>query len=241
MSIGLNKIIKLFKEGNCCVVGLRGTGKDMLMGNVAVRRSIPYISNTDYGGDFIRFDYKQTLALNGNSYRDFIQEKLKPYIFPYPDGTDIYLGDVGVYFPSQECPFLDRDYKGIPLFMSLSRHLGICNVHFNTQNLDRCWRKIREQSGTYIRTLWCKVIFGYVIQSVLIYERAESCELRVPPCPYKPPLLCPREARELWKMKRLEYRVAHGDVIPMLLIYKNKSSYDTRIFKTMLQNGGETA
>lgn len=238
MAIGLNAIIKAFKKGNCCVVGLRGTGKDMLFANVAVRREVPYISNTDYGGNYNTFNYEETLALNGNSYRDFIKGDIKPYTFPYPDGTDIYLADAGVYFPSQECSFLDRDYKGIPLFMALSRHLGQCNVHVNVQNLERCWTKIREQSDTYIRCLWCKVILGYVFQVVLIYERADACQLRVPPCPYKPPLFCPKEARELWRMKVLDYRVQHGDITPKLLIYRNKSTYNTRIFKQILE--GET-
>lgn len=237
--MNLRKIIKLFENGNVCVCGLKGTGKDMLFSNVAFRRKLPYISNTDYGGDYIPFDYSTTLAIGGNSHRDFIQGKIKPYEYPYPDKTDIYLADAGVYFPSQECSFLDRDYKGIPLFCALSRHLGECSVHVNVQNLERCYTKIREHSDTYISCQWCKVFFGLVFQLVYIYERGESCQLRVPPCPYHPPLFCPREARELWKMKRLEYQVAHGKVTPLLLIYRNLSKYDTRAFKTMLA-GGET-
>lgn len=233
--MNLKKIIKLFEKGNCCVVGLKGTGKDMLFANVAVRRKVPYISNTNYGADYIPFDYRETLALNGNSCREFIQGNITPYVFPFPDGTDIYLADCGVYFPSQEQPFLDKNYKGIPLFMALSRHLSNSSVHVNCQNLERIWGKIREMSDTYIMCKWCKVIFGFTIQLVWIYERAESCQLRVPPCPYKPPLFCPREAREMWKMKMLEYRVSHGDVRPMLLIYRNKSNYNTRIFKEILE------
>lgn len=237
MAIGLSYIIDLFNKGNCCVVGLRGTGKDMLFANVVARRKKPYISNTNYGGDYTAFNYEEHLALNGNSYRDFIKGTIKPYTYPYQDGTDIYLADVGVYFPSQECAFLDRDYKGIPLFMALSRHLGQANVHFNVQNLERCWTKIREQSDTFIRCLFCKVIFGYVIQVCYVYERADACQMRVPPCPYKPPIFAPRESKELWRMKVLDYRVAHGTIRPVLLIYKNKSNYDTRIFKKIL--GGE--
>lgn len=233
----LKKIIKLFEKGNVCVVGLKGTGKDMLFANVAVRRMKPYISNTDYGGQYIPFDYRETLALNGNSCREFIQGEIKSYTFPFPDGTDIYLADTGVYFPSQEQPFLDKNFKGIPLFMALSRHLSQSSVHCNCQNLDRIWTKIKEMSDTYILCKWCKVILGVTFQLVWVYDRAESCQLRVPPCPYKPPIFCPRESRELWKMKILDYKVAHGDIKPLLLIYKNKSNYDTRVFKSIL--GGE--
>ena len=43
------KIVKMFKKGNVCITGLRGTGKDVLMGNVINRVKYPYISNLDYG------------------------------------------------------------------------------------------------------------------------------------------------------------------------------------------------
>lgn len=236
--MSLKKIIKMFEKGNVCVVGLKGTGKDMLFANVAVRRNKPYISNTPYSDKCIPFDYRDTLALNGNSCREFIQGNIIPFDFPHEDGTDIYLADCGVYFPSQEQPFLDKNYKGIPLYMALSRHLAAASVHTNCQNLERIWGKIREQSDTYILCKWCKVIFGFTIQMVWIYDRAESCQLRVPPCPYRAPLICPKESRQLWEMKKLDYRVAHGSIKPMLLLYRNKSNYDTRIFKTILKKGG---
>ena len=55
--MSLKNILKLFKNGNVCVTGLRGTGKDVLFGNVIYRlftkNHIPYISNLDYGGYYI--------------------------------------------------------------------------------------------------------------------------------------------------------------------------------------------
>jgi hypothetical protein len=49
------KIIRMFEDGNVCVTGLRGRGKDMLMSNVVVRRKKPYVSNVDYKGKKARF------------------------------------------------------------------------------------------------------------------------------------------------------------------------------------------
>ena len=46
--MNMRKIVKLFEQGNVCVVGLRGCGKDMLFANVIARRRQPYVSNTDY-------------------------------------------------------------------------------------------------------------------------------------------------------------------------------------------------
>lgn len=70
---------------------------------------------------------------------------MKAYEYPYPDGTDIYIADAGIYFPSQFCNELNRDYKYFPTFMALTRHLGEANVHFNVQNLNRVWDKIRSK------------------------------------------------------------------------------------------------
>ena len=41
-----SKVVKMFKKGSVCVSGLRGTGKDVIMGNVIARRKKPYISKS---------------------------------------------------------------------------------------------------------------------------------------------------------------------------------------------------
>ena len=67
----MKKIIKLFENGNVCVTGLRGTGKDMLFANVAVRRKKPYVSNTWYDDNCIPFVPKD-FDCGGNTYKNFI-------------------------------------------------------------------------------------------------------------------------------------------------------------------------
>ena len=54
----LKKDNNMFRDGNVCVTGLRGRGKDMLVANVVLRRKaqrkpLPYVSNVDYGADFL--------------------------------------------------------------------------------------------------------------------------------------------------------------------------------------------
>lgn len=93
----LNKIIRLFEAGNVCVCGLRGRGKDMLFANVIARRSAPYVSNTDYGGQRMRFAPRD-FDCGGNTYKNFISGEITPYVYPFPDSTDIYISDAGVYF-----------------------------------------------------------------------------------------------------------------------------------------------
>lgn len=230
----MRKIIKLFEQGNVSVCGLRGKGKDMLMANVVIRRDKPYVSNTDYGGKFIRFEPE--LLNCKNTWRNFMTGKLNRYVYPYEDGVDIYLGDGGVYMPSQYQGELCKEYGHVPIYMAISRHLGDCNFHYNVQNLNRMWDKIREQSDTYIRCVGCKVLFKkLVFQRVIIYEKYESAVNRVPPFWLRRPWLNP-DRMQTWEIQRQNYEIAHGSVKPRILIYVNKSEYNTRIFKEMLEN-----
>lgn len=231
-------IIRMFEDGNVCVVGLRGRGKDMLMSNVVVRRGIPYVSNVCYDlHHHIEFN-PSDFSCGGNSYKNFIDKSVNKYVYPFVDGTDLYLSDCGVYYPSQYCNELNRDYKHVSTYMALSRHLGQANVHTNCQNLNRIWDKLREQSDQYIACQWCKVFFGkLVLQKVIIYDNADSCQRRVKP--YKPclPLLYTREMKLQAELDKSRYEQTYGLVRGAWLLYINKSNYDTRVFKRILEEG----
>ena len=234
--MGLKKIIRMFDKGNVCVTGLRGDGKDMLMANVVARRKKPYVSNVDYGGK--RFDFVPSkLDCGGNIYKNFIEGDVKHYEFPYPDHTDVYVSDAGVYFPAQYCSELNRSYGYIATFMALSRHLGQSNMHVNAQNLNRVYDKIREQSDMYIRCRCCFVFFGnVVIQKITTYDKYQSCVDRVPAFWLRRPLLNANRL-QLWQIQKQNYEISHGCIKNHWLIYVNKSNYDTRRFKEMLKNG----
>lgn len=231
----MKKIVQLFKDGNVLVVGLKGTGKDTLMGNVAVRRHCPYVSNTNYGGKYNKLDL-DVMMCGGNTFRDFLDGTVKYYEYPYPDGTDIYIGDCGVYFPSHMHGELDKRYAQICTFMALSRHLGDCSVHVNCQQLSRIYNKIREMSAIYIMTMRIRWLGPIVFQRVRIYERYDSCERRVPPFRLPKPLFS-AERRFQWKIQKQNYDIAYGDIKSRLLIYWNRSKHDTRIFREVLKNG----
>lgn len=231
-------VIKDFERGNVCVTGLRGRGKDMLIANVVCRRNLPYVSNVDYGGTHYPLDLDK-LSVGYNCYKDFINGTVKKYEYPYGDDVDVYISDVGVYFPSQFCSELNRDYKHLPVAMALSRQLGF-NVHTNCQNLNRQWDKIREQSDIYYLCRWCKVLpGGIVIQAIRKYEKADSCQNRVPPFSVKLPLVAFLDwrMRVHYDLQRQSYYSTHGDIKDRILIYRNKSKYNTRIFQEVLKNG----
>ena len=231
------KIIKMFERGNTFVVGFVGTGKDMLMANVIARRNKPYISNTKYDDiNWHKFNPSE-LDLAGNTYRDFIEGKVKKYIYPYPDGFDIYISDIGVYFPAQYCNELNRQYGSFSYFFALVRQVAGARIHCNCQAIQRCWDKLREQGDGYIQCLWCKVLpFNIVLQRVRLYSKYQSCVDRVPVyCVPRPWYNSDRIQR--WQLDKQHYQISYGEISEHWLIYRNKSNYNTRVFKEMLENG----
>lgn len=235
MLISINQLKRIYNKNSVSICGKKGKGKDMLTANIiARRRSRYYISNVDYklkNKVYIPF-VPQKIKTN-NTYRNFIDGDTKAYYYPYPDNADIYISDCGIYFPSQYNGELNRDYKDIPVFMALSRQLGNCFVHTNSQALNRVWDKIREQSDIYISCQECYVIGKLVIQNIRIYERYESACDNVPPFSLKCPLNA--ERRQKYEIEKQRYHIQYGKIKSCTLIYFNKSKYDTRLFKTLLE------
>lgn len=233
-------VIKLFDNHSVCVCGMKGTGKDLLMGNVIARKNKDYISNLDYTNDshFYLCDFDK-LMLSHNSYNDIICGCVKPYTFPYPLGSDIYISDAGIYFPSQYCNELNKRYFSFPFFMALSRQVADgTKVHINTQNLNRCWDKIREMSDIYITCNRCWYFFGFVLQKITIYDKYDSCLNRVRPCRVSQPLTFNPMARATVDTYRDNFFNVHGDVKSKWLLYRNKSKHDTLYFKKFFAEGG---
>lgn len=231
----LNKIIRrYFEKGNVCVTGLRGTGKDVLFGNVIARRKLPYISNVDYGYLHIPLNLAD-LDCGKNTYKDFQSGQLKRYVFPHPHDTDAYISDCGIYFPSQYHKELNKDTPYFPTYLALSRQVSHNNVHANVQQLTRCWDKLREQSDLFIRCNWCVVKLGVVFMSITTYDNAESCANAVKPCPIRPKGLN-RDRRLQARLFQESYRASHGNIKSHLLVFRNLSCHDTYQFEEMLKN-----
>lgn len=235
----LSTLIKeYFEKGNVCVCGLRGTGKDVLLGNVIARRKKPYVSNLNYTDDILFNDFRiKDFDLGENTYKEFLSDKLKYYEYPYEFDTDLYISDAGVYFPSQYCNQLNRDYPYFPNFMALSRQVARSNVHYNVQNLNRVWDKLREQSDLYIMCLDCKVILGFVFLHIRLYDKYQSACDRVKPCKIKVPLFAPREIKMNYKMHIDKFEQNYGLVVNKFLIFRNKSKHNTYYFEEKLKKG----
>lgn len=229
-------IQRLFKTGSVCVFGAVGSGKDLLMSNVAVREK-RYISNVQY-------DYKGQMRIPlafsdiniPNDYNNFNSDKINRYIYPYPEGVNMYISDINVVFPSDYDSKLCKDYPGIPTFWQLHRHLMNAHLHWNTQNLTRVWKKVREHSDYYVMCVRCRVIFGIVIQRIRIYDKYSSAENKVLPFRF-PVSLKSKDLRKLVDIEKAKFVNQYGMIKSKLLIYRNRSCYNSRFYKMVLENG----
>lgn len=231
--------VKKFEKGNCCVVGLRGKGKDLMFGNVIARRKKPYISNLNYTNrkNFIPLDFDK-IDCGCATWKDFVNGTLPHYEFPYPFESDVYVSDVGVYLPAQYCNEINKAYPHIATYQAISRQLSRNNFHINTQNLNRCYDKIREQSDTYF---WCeKCLYipklNIVIQKVYEYDKYSSCCDRVKPAKIRVPLFN-KEAQMQANVYLDKFRNTYGSIKCHLVIYRNKSKHDTYYFEKEFEKG----
>lgn len=239
------KVKKWFDNGNVMVTGCKGTGKDVIFGNVIARSKKPYISNLDYTNDGRRFPLNlSALDCGENTFKEFLSGDVYQYTFPYPDGTDVYISDAGTYFPAQYCGILDRDYSYFPQEFALSRQLGNMNIHTNAQAYERVWNKLREQAqDVFLRCRWCKVMFNgkFVIGAFTFYDKAKACEERIRPCRYKLPLLSSLNANRRQKRDLYldDFYNKNGTVKDYIYFGFNKSKHNDRYFRVMLSNGKE--
>lgn len=243
---GIKFATRYFYRGSVCVYGERGSGKDMLMSNVAIRMP-EYISNIDYGGKYHKLEVNK-LNVN-NTYDNFLSGDVNYYEYPYPKGAHLFMSDIGVHLPCQYNDQLNKKYPYLPTFIALCRQLtedkekGIAGAefHWNAQDLRRCWDKFREQSSRYVMCRGvCKPLLklGIVVQRIRVYELYESALRRVPPFRMpKPKVTDKREVKQAYEIEKERYAQTYGRVDEYVLIYRNKSTYNTAYFKDMLKNG----
>lgn len=226
--------VSRFTKGNVMVSGMRGRGKDMAFCIVVNARKRNYISNIQYSSPkkkFQRFDFDPKVwELANNTYENFIEKNVSAYTYPYPDNIDYYISDAGIYFPSQYQDKLCKKYPSAPVFQALSRHLGDCNIHCNSQKQNRVWDKIREQSDIFIVMKSCKVFRPLKLAFIHATEYAleESAEKQI-----KPPHF---GLGKLGRQLRADFVRSHGEIKQHYFICRIPYNYDSRRFKKILEN-----
>ena len=211
--INTANLVKYFELGNVIVFGKKRKGKDLLFNKVINARKRIYYANMPYNRN--GFNQLEMRELNINTtYNDFIEGNIKKCDSPLKyDNTDYYISDAGIYLPSQYDNILSKEYKTLPIIYALSSQVFKCNIHINTQALNRVWLKLREQADTYIKVKKTIKIFNLFITFYTIYDKYSSAE-------------------------KDKYECENGFIKNAFIIQQKKHIYyDTHYFRTYLLNG----
>lgn len=222
-------IMKAFDAGSVTVTGHKRRGKDMLFSYVVNRRKKPCLSNMKYSDQTTIVDIKE-LNLGENDYKHFIDgnvqliKKREEW-----EGQDYFLGDGGIYLPSQHQGDLVKTYPTLPLFYAISKQLYDMNIHVNVQNLNRLWDKLREHSDYYIDCRGCRRLIGKIFKlRMTFYDKYESALQRLEPFKVDRRLL--GKDKQQQALKR-QYESTNGTIRKMTIYIRlAKKHYDTREF-----------
>ena len=222
-------ILRAFERGSVIVTGHKRRGKDMLFSYVVNRRNKPCLSNMKYSAKTTIVDIKE-LNIEPNDYRKFIDGSIE-HIKKREEweGQDYYLGDGGIYLPSQHQADLVKQFPTLPLFYAISKQLYDMNIHANVQNLNRLWDKLREHADYYIDCRSCTKLFGRIFRlKCTFYDKYESALQRLEPFGVDRRLLG-KDKRQLALKK--QYESTNGTIKKMTIYFKiAKKHYDTREF-----------
>ncbi len=213
--VNLSYTAKQFERQNVIVCGKKGTGKDVLFSAIINKRKKLAYSNISYGKYTIvkPISYLNTLP---NIYENLLENKIQIIEKNIEERTDYYLSDGGIYLPSQYDIALCKNdnYKSLPIFYTLSRHLADMNVHVNVQNINRLWIKLREHADYYITCKYCINLGLWMYLKTIHYENYDDC--------LNNKLPIRRRQRTTDEKGNIEYR--------RYLIPKRFLTYDTRHF-----------
>ena len=221
-----------FIDNNTIIFGVKGSGKDLLTQLVIYlrykdKKNIYYYANNDYGYNYNHCTLND-LSVYPNTFENLIDNKIYTIDkIEKRENTDVYISDAGIYLPSQYDTLLSKLYPSFPIYYAISRHLYNSNIHMNVQNLERIWKKIREQADHYILTKGVIDIkfLPWVFIRTRYYSRYQSALEQV--SPMSKVGLVNKYNRALIA----EYESKYGIIKNRLcVIRKSKIKYDTRHF-----------
>lgn len=221
-----------FENMNTITYGHKGTGKDLVTDKVIHHRNEHYYANIPYSCEYLHLikDFRE-VSCEPNDYKALVSGNIIKTKHKFIEGADIYISDMGVYFPSYMDSTLYKLYPSMPVLYALDRQLYSQNIHFNTQSLERGWKALREQADFFVR---CKRTYHLpfvLITSVVTYTKYKSALEELEPI----------KSRMLNKYSKAEvdlYNANNGDIRHGLVIrLKRTIKYDTRYFEKKLLKG----
>ena len=171
-------LVHEFKRCNVMVFGKKGTGKDLIFAHVIALRGEKHYANIpyDYNTEVIEL---HEVAAGDNTFEDCVNGTVRRFAPRFEEGRDVYMTDIGIYFPSSLHVLLDKLYPSLPVDMALSRQLYNSNRHTNCQAFERPWIKIREQADCYIQTLGTVDCGDYLCVHIRGYDNYDNAKNEV--------------------------------------------------------------
>ena len=134
-------LLTIFRNSSTYTFGAKGKGKDMLYQKVInLRKNEGYYSNIYYGNQYNHLNLN-AMNVDPNTVDMFINDSLKPIKTYLLEQRDLYISDAGLYLPNYEDARLNREYKSMPLFIAVQRHILLSNTHVNSQAMVGCGRR----------------------------------------------------------------------------------------------------
>lgn len=202
-------LMRVCHSSNVIIEGKMGSGKDLLMSHIAYLQGFHY-ANIRYNGN-TEVRPLSDLSLGDNTFDDFVNENIRKIPPTFEEHTLFLVSDAGIYFPSQYDKLLDKLYPSAPLFAALCRQLYEMRVIYNTQNVERLWKKLREQCDEFFHVVGHRKYEDYILVKTIYYSNYEQCKNGV----------LPEDNKKHYDCKYVYFKV-----------YKSELEYDTRAFKS---------
>lgn len=223
-SQGKRALLDCFLNFNTCVFGLRGKGKDILFNKVINIRNTPCYATIPYNKELCIETTLENFSVSPNTFESIVNDDITIIKKTLKENTDLYISDAGNLLPAQNNAQLVKKYPGFPAFYSLSRHLYNMNIHYNTQDLNRVWNLLREQTGRWIKAVKTVKIGCFLITSFIVYDREASAASEM--LPFKTSIFN-KEAKAL----KMDFEAKHGQIRAYKTIQLAKHIYyDSRWF-----------
>ncbi|MCM1440626.1 MAG: hypothetical protein NC131_15725 [Roseburia sp.] len=202
-------LMRVCHQSNILIEGEMGSCKDLLMAHIAHMQGFHY-SNIRYDGN-TEVRELSDLSLGDNTFNDLVNGTIRKIPPAFEEGTLFLVSDAGIYFPSQWDKLLDSLYPSIPLFAALCRQLYEMRIVYNTQNVERLWKKLREQVGGFFHVLGHRNMGEYMIVRTIYYSNYEQCKA----------CILPEDNHKRYVCEYMNFK-----------IYKSELLYDSRVFKS---------
>lgn len=174
--------LKEVSKDSLIVFGKKGKGKTFFFSWLARSCHKGYASTTSFKHkNELLISYKD-INTEPNSWSNVLNNDIT-HIEKNPllEGKPVFLDDAGVYLPNFADSTLKKEYSSLPISFAVWRHLYNAPIHINSQDVNRCWKMVREQADGFIRVRKTNRLGPISFIHWTYYDRFASAEEEINP------------------------------------------------------------